>query len=224
MVLVNLFFLHAASFALKHVLNRLNKIEMKKIFIISTVLLLFTISYSQGETSDDEFRNKGYFNITRFSYIYINDVTLETFNSTDGVVATSLNIDRANAFSLQTINGYFFNENFSAGIGIGLDGYHNPNINTLPIFLDLRYYFGEEAESLYLYSDYGTLAKIKNGTSNGTIFNIGLGYKFPIKDRLMLVTDLGYSYKSVSNDGLSIRTSESWFQIKGIMLSVGIIF
>ncbi|WP_339893295.1 hypothetical protein [uncultured Algibacter sp.] len=66
--------------------------------------------------------------------------------------------------------------------------------------------------------------KLTEEKNNGSIFNIGLGYKFPIKGRLMIVTDLGYSYKSISNDGLSIRKSESWVQVTGVILGFGIIF
>lgn len=197
---------------------------MKTNFIIPILLLLFINSYSQEKTIKDEFRNQGFFNITKFSYINIGSAKLETFNPSDGVVVTSLNTDKAHAYSLQTINGYFFSPNFSAGIGVGLDGYSNPNFNTLPIFLDLRAYFSDEAESYYLFTDYGTMPKIDGGKNNGSIFNIGLGYKFPIKKRLMIVFDLGYSYKSISNDGLSIRKSESWVQAKGIVFGIGIIF
>lgn len=197
---------------------------MKTNFIIPILLLLFTKLYSQEKPIKDEFRNQGFFNITKLSYINVGSAKLETFNPNDGVVATSLNVDKAHAYGLQTINGYFFNPSFSAGIGIGLEGYSNPNFNTLPIFLDLRTYFSDEAKSAYLYVDYGTMAKIDGGKNNGSIFNIGLGYKFPIKNRLMIISDLGYSYKSISNDGLPIKTSESWVQLKGIILSLGIIF
>ena len=197
---------------------------MKKQFFIPIILLITISSFSQ-EKEVDEYRNKGYFNITRFSYINVNEAKLETFSPIDGVVVTELPINKATAYSLQTINGYFFSPYFSAGIGIGLDGYSNPNFNTLPIFLDLRAYFNDAKSSPYLYTDYGILAKVENGKNNGTIFNIGVGYKFPInKDRFIIVTDLSYSYKTISNDGLSIRRSESWTQIKGTMLSLGIIF
>ncbi|MEZ4793685.1 MAG: hypothetical protein R2783_09540, partial [Gelidibacter sp.] len=193
-------------------------------FIIPLTFILFTIStFSQEEKKVDDYRNKGYFNITRFSYIHVIEAKLETFSPTDGVIVTDLPIDKAQGYSLQTINGYFFSPYFSAGIGVGLDGYNNPNFNTLPIFLDLRVYFNDEIGSPYLYTDYGTLAKVEGGKNNGTIFNIGLGYKIPIKNRFVIMTDISYSYKTISNDGLSIRKSESWAQIKGVMLSLGVI-
>lgn len=91
--------------------------------------------------------------------------------------------------------------------------------------MDLRTYFNDGKSSPYLYTNYGTLVKIEGGKNNGAIFNIGVGFKFPLnKNRFIMVTDISYSYKTISNDGLSIRRSESWTQIKGTMLSLGILF
>ncbi|MCH7525758.1 MAG: hypothetical protein IIC74_12415, partial [Bacteroidetes bacterium] len=141
---------------------------MKKLFIIPITLFLISINlFSQNYKKVDEYRNKGYFNITRFSYINVNEAKLETFSPTNGVVVTELPIDQAQAYSLQTINGYFFSPYFSAGIGAGLDGYHNPNINTVPVFLDLRLYLSNAISSMYLYTDFGTLIEIKNGSKKG---------------------------------------------------------
>ncbi len=44
----------------------------------------------------------------------------------------------------------FFSPYFSAGIGVGLDGYTNPNFNTLPKFLDFRTYFSDKATSVFI--------------------------------------------------------------------------
>lgn len=198
---------------------------MNKQIIPSLLILLFVVSaFSQDDKKVDEFRNEGYFNITRFSYINVNEAKLETYSPIDGVVVTDLPSDKAEAYSLQTINGYFFGPHFSVGIGVGLDGYHNPNFNTLPAFLDLRVYLNDEESSMYLYTDIGSLIKIENGTKRGTMFNIGLGYKLPInKKRLMIVTDLSFCFKKISNDGERIRTSDNTILTKGIMLSLGVI-
>ena len=44
------------------------------------------------------------------------------------------------------------------------------------------------------------------------------------KNRTTIITDLGYSFKQVSNDGEPIRTSDSKILINGLILSFGIIF
>lgn len=197
---------------------------MKK--IITAVFILFTtISFSQTEKNKDEFRNKGYFNITRFGFISVNKAELETFAIGEGVINRDIASSNSRAYSLQTINGYFFNPYFSAGIGIGLDGYKSPNYNTMPIFLDLRLYITDGKGSPYVLINYGTLIAIENGTKNGNMANLGFGYKIPLNEkRFIMVTDVSYSYKAISNDGLSIRRSESYIMMKGVFFSLGILF
>jgi hypothetical protein len=202
---------------------------MNKNLITSTLLILFTVCLTaqvDSEKDVDQYRNKGYFNITKLGYISVSDASLETFAIGEGVVLTTLPSDDANAFGFHTINGYFFNPYFSAGIGIGLDGYNNPNYNTLPIYLDLRGYLTDGLGSPYAYLNYGTLVEIQNGPQNGNMFNIGLGYKIPLNEenRFVIVGDIGYSYKAVSNDGKSINESESYVMLKGIAFSIGVMF
>jgi hypothetical protein len=200
---------------------------MKKHLIVPVLLLSFlAISQNNKEKDVDENRNRGYFNITKFSYINVNKAELEIYSETDGVQVTDLPIDKASAFSLQTINGYFFSPYFSAGLGIGLDGYSNPNINTMPLFIDLRLYLSDQISSMYLYTDFGSLIRIENGPKRGRMFNIGAGYKLALskKSRTTIITDLGYSFKQVSNDGEPIRTSDNKILINGLILSLGIIF
>ena len=198
---------------------------MIKQLIIPFILFITINSFAQEERKVDAYRNKGYFNITRFSYINVNEAKLETYSPTYGVIVTGLPVDKATAYSLQTINGYFISPYFSAGIGVGLDGYANPTINTLPIFLDFRLYLDDYISSMYLCLDFGTLLKIKNGTKGGRMLNLGIGYKLPLKkNRFIIVTDISYSLKQISYDGQLIRTSDNKILIKGIMLSLGVIF
>jgi len=208
--------------------NNLNlQAIMKESIVIPVIIFLFvTPLYAQNNRSVDKYRNQGFFNITRFSYINVHEAKLETYSAENGVVVTEMPLRKTIAYSLQTINGYFFSPYFSAGIGLGLDAYQNPHTNTLPLFFDLRTYFQDAKSSPYIYMDIGSLIPVKNGTKRGNMFNIGLGYKQPFlhKDRWIMVTDISYSYKAISNDGLSIRTSESWMMYKGVMLGIGIIF
>lgn len=198
---------------------------MKTYFFIATFIFISYSAYSQKEKKKDEYRNEGFFNITKFGFIHVNEAKLETFAIGEGIVNTRLPLDNSVGYSLQTINGYFFGPYFSAGLGIGLDGYKNPNYNTLPIFIDLRVYLDDDKSSPYIFLDYGILAKIENGTNNGNMFNIGIGYKVPInKQRFMIVADISYSYKLINNDPILINKSRSQTQIKATMLSLGVIF
>lgn len=197
---------------------------------ITLILILFfqlnILLAQESKKPKDLNRNKGYFNITRLGVIAVTDPETETFSPTNGTVVTDLPTNNSIGYSLQIINGYFINPYFSVGIGIGLDGYKNPNVNTLPIFLDLRGYFSDNLASSYIFSDIGRLAKIENGTNNGTTFNLGLGYKTPLnkKSRFTIVTDISYSYKTISLDRMPIRDSDNRLLIKGFLISLGVIF
>jgi len=197
-----------------------------KSFIASFLFLLSVTTFSQEELSKDIDRNTGYFNITGFSVKSIFSAKQETFDTTNGVVVTTLNSDNANAFGITTINGYFINKNISLGIGVGLQRYNNPGANTLPLFFDARYYFSEEANSLYIVGNAGALLKIENGTKRGSMARIGIGLKYPIsnKSRTMLVTDISLSHRSISQDGKSISDSENFLILNGAIINFGIIF
>lgn len=199
--------------------------SMKKLnFFASILVMLGLITISHGQ--NDIHKNNGYFNITRLGIISTFDATLETFDTTNGIVVSDLpDVDNF-GFSLQTINGYFINKNISLGIGIGLDRYNNPSANTLPLFLDTRYYFSEDSRSLYVLGNFGGLIKIENGTRRGSMINLGLGYKFPFneKSRTFFVSDISFSHKSISLDGLPISDSVRFSRVNGIMISFGLIF
>ena len=77
---------------------------------------------------NDEFRNKGLFNITQVGFELVNHAEL------DGI---SLPVDDAGATSIRTITGYFILPHLSAGVGFGLDRHNNPGANTVPLFLDV---------------------------------------------------------------------------------------
>ncbi|WP_296384638.1 hypothetical protein [Winogradskyella sp.] len=198
---------------------------VKSIKILVFLVALSSSIIAQNKGDKDEFRNDGYFNITRIGVTNVNKAELETFSPSEGVINRNITSNNSIAYSLQTINGFFFNPYFSIGFGIGLDGYHNPNYNTLPAFLDLRAYFSDGKGSPYVFINYGTLIKIENGTNNGNMANLGFGYKIPLNNkRFIIVADLSYSYKAISNDGLSIRRSESYTMLKGTFFSLGVIF
>jgi len=203
---------------------------MKKI----TYILLFITLYSFGQKEHkqkikyiDSDKNEGYFNITKFSYIKVNSLKQDFFIEGEGGKFRELESDNANAWSLQTINGYFLTPSFSLGLGIGLDGHHNPNYNTLPIFLDIRAYFSEEGNSVYSYLDIGPTIRLGKDNSQfrkGVLFNLGIGYKFNFFNNTFLVSDIFYSHKTVSMTSEGIGKSDNTIKSNGVGLSLGVIF
>ena len=196
-----------------------------KFYSILFFILIFTspLMFSQKNRDIDKYRNEGFFNIIRIGIIPLTNVKSEIWSN--GLTVTNLPANKAIAYSFNIINGYFLNPNFSLGIGIGLDGYHNPNANTMPLFVDVRYYFNEEAKSVYAFADVGSLIKVENRTRRGSMINLGMGYKFPINEkRIFLVSDISLSHKSISLDDMKISKSTNIIRATGIMLSLGIIF
>ena len=203
---------------------------MKKNLLFATLFFLTSVtifSQNDSESSRDEYRNQGYFNITRLSYITMTSLKQELFIEGEGNFFSDLENSGAHAWSLQTINGYFISPYFSLGVGIGLDGHHDPTYNTMPLFLDARAYLSDDGESLYSYLDFGPTLRLGGESSEfrkGVLFNLGVGYKFNVSERLFLVSDLFYSHKTVSLTGEGISTSDNIIKSNGVGLSLGIIF
>jgi hypothetical protein len=200
---------------------------MKK--IILPILLLTTLfSFAQTDSDNrDVNKNKGFFNITKIGYITNTSVKQELFIEGEGNIFSELDNSKSHAWSLQTINGYFISPYFSLGIAIGLDGYHNPNFNTLPVMLDIRTYMSDEEDSFYAFLDIGPSLRIGGENSElrkGMAFNIGVGYKFKVAEKLFLISDLSYSHKTVSLTDEGIGTSDNIIKVNGVGLNLGIIF
>ena len=197
---------------------------MKKLIVF--ILFCHTLSAQETNENIDIFRNKGYFNITRFSFTKVNFVEQDIFIPGQGNFVGKLSDDKAKAFALETINGYFFSPYFSLGVGFGLDGYHNPNINTMPLFLDSRVYLKNGYNSLFAFMDLGLLAKVSDNFTKGSMFNIGAGYKFSLgeKKRIFLLPELSYSIKSISLTDEGIKDSDNIVRVRGLRFGLGILF
>jgi hypothetical protein len=124
------------------------------------VISVYCFGQTEKQVLKDENKNVGFFNITKFGYIGVANLKQERFIGGEGNIFSDLDTDKAHAWSLQTINGYFLSPLFSLGIGVGLDGYHNPNFNTLPIVLDTRFYFSDDTDSFYTFLNIGPSVRI----------------------------------------------------------------
>ena len=102
-----------------------------KYFLFFLVFLNVSIASAQED--------RGFFNITRFGAQSVFDLEQDTFTPGVGNRSTEISTSGTAVYSLNTITGYFLTDSFSAGLGLGLDGFQSPNLNTLPLYLDLRY-------------------------------------------------------------------------------------
>jgi hypothetical protein len=113
--------------------------------------------------------------------------------------------DHSNS-ALQTINGIKFSNWFS-GIGVAIDNYR---YKTLPLFVDGRWYFGNEKRA-FIYGDIGYNFPMKNkpgkeiyyyntyNFSGGIYTDFGIGYEVSLNKYSSLAFSLGHSFKKLHN-------------------------
>lgn len=192
---------------------------MKNTLIIT--ILTMIMSY----TSLAQIDKKGFFNLTRIGYSNATSLEQSIFTPRVGETVTTLPNEDTYTISLNNITGYFITNQLSLGIGFGLDGVHNPDRNTLPVFVDLRGYFGKNENTVYSYLNVGPNIDpgIRNANFNtGVTANLGLGYQLEVAQQLFQL-DLAYNFKNVeaNNPDNGIKRTD---KIEGFSLNVGIIF
>lgn len=202
---------------------------MKKL-IFSFLLCPFLLFSQENENTEkfvaDEKYNKGFFNLTKISYTKITNLEQEIFTPGVGDSKVDLETNGTNAFALQTINGYFLNPYISLGLGISLEGFISPAINTFPIFADVRVYFENDYSSPFIFGNYGALMRLGEEFKRGNMFAIGAGYKFTVgkEKRTALVTDVSYSGRKMSMTDDSLKDSDNTLTTGGISIGIGVIF
>jgi len=193
---------------------------MKNTCIIFVLCFVFT-TYAQEEKQKDIYKNKGYFNITKITYYKVNKASLEYPYD---FIGQDVRGSGANAKSLQTINGYFITPKFSTGIGVGLESFSSPNYNTFPVFLDLRYYFDNNYNSLYIFGDIGATLKLGDEFKKGFLLNGGVGYKFFVNSTktTAFVADIGFFHRYL--DIPLWNSPDADLLLHGPSISLGMIF
>lgn len=109
--------------------------------------------------------------------------------------------------AFQTVNGIKFSDCFF-GIGVGIDYY---KYQTLPLFFDARWYFGENKRG-FIYGDIGYDFPMKNKPgkeigyyssyhfTGGLYSDFGIGYQVPLYKKSSLSFSLGYSSKDLKTE------------------------
>jgi len=151
-----------------------------------------------------------------------------------------LNGEIGTAFHAQSVNGFQHKQIF-AGIGAGLDYY---DYRSIPVFAELRNYFGKSRNQFFVYADGGAhfvwdknkdQGVFKSKYSPGFYSNIGVGYHAVFKNGEGLSLSAGYSYKNVKYsqdeynfcpfDGpCNIRTDFYSYDLNRVILQIGWMF
>ncbi|MBS9766204.1 MAG: hypothetical protein KGV44_01535 [Flavobacteriaceae bacterium] len=186
---------------------------------ITLLLLIFVVTVSKAQSLD---RNKGFSSIIQFSLMKNYKASNEIYTKGKGYKNYKLDVNNANAYSLNCILGYFvIPKMLSVGVGFGLDGYHNPNFNSAPLYLDARIFLMESRNSPYMYLDFGGLVKLSSAFEKGLTAKIGWGYKFFTSDKICLNASVGFDAKGVSLTDEAYQKSDNIIEIKGVTLTIG---
>lgn len=123
-------------------------------------------------------------------------------------------VNQSEAFRLRISYGIFVNAKTSIGIGLGLDGYHYPQHNTLPMFLEVRRFISSNENSLFSFLNLGTALKISQAFEKGFHFSSGIGYIIK-KRKIRLLPAIGINIQNIA-DGRAILINPSINEIKFI--------
>ncbi len=161
---------------------------MKHVFL---ALFLYVFSFSvQGQEKQSIKKNQGVFNITEIGYLPgLGNIDYDGYSIAND----------AQTYRLRSIFGYFFNPHLSLGIGIGLDGYHEPDHNTMPLFIECRGYLKDQRNTVYGFADVGKALNANETFTPGLFLNAGVGYKFFLTKRWCINTSLGYNFQQMQN-------------------------
>jgi hypothetical protein len=190
---------------------------MKTNLLLLTLIICFTGTVKAQSVTNQE---KGYFNLTEVGYSFGNhtyDIQISPTKYDGGTSGTY-------AFNLRNINGLFLTNNISVGIGLGLENYTDndsyfDNKNLFQLFLDARYYFKNERNTLFIFGDVGTGLKIDDNFNKGQMFNLGFGYKFKLGTKTSMTGSLGYNDQTIKSD--PVITKNRYY---GLGFKIGLLF
>lgn len=180
----------------------------------------------QEEDTKSNYSFKGYYNVTDMGFL----------------IGSTYNMNVA-PFSLLTVNGYQFTENFGVGIGVGVEFFSE---SYLPLVLDARYYFRKESFSPFAFFHGGYLFALDSDANQNIVYdhyymwssymppyrevtptggwmiNPGLGIRNMFNEHFGLVFSLGYRFQSLHYE--YDENSELFQHINRLDIKLGFIF
>jgi len=120
-------------------------------------------------------------------------------------------------------NFYLIKNYFSIGAGINVSRSYQPNFNQLWGFFDLRGYFSDEKNTIYIFLNFGKSVSINDLWLNGQGAGLGIGYRFELKENLFSV-EVNPFNRSVSYDNKAYRNSDDKMIVFGTNIGISVYF
>ena len=105
--------------------------------------------------------------------------------------------------SLQTVNGFVFNDRVGAGVGIGVEFWKNGMF--YPLFGQLSYNFKQQENTFFVAGNLGYSFGSRDSTisynkgTGGFTGGFSLGYQMKVAKRLRFMYELYYKYQALSS-------------------------
>jgi hypothetical protein len=198
---------------------------MLKLRHIITILSIIIGFGANVVTAQDipSYKNKGYFSV-EFSYgsgigqINLKELAFKT--PYDGY-----------AIRTRIQSGIFLSEQFSLGLGIGLDGYHEFPANTAPAFFEGKYFLKGTPKSFFVSSNFGYAVPLSSNFERGFLAGLAIGKRIPINRKTWMpsiginaqqITDFSYFVYDPSSSSFVFFEDNIW--IKTVSFNVSLVF
>ena len=122
--------------------------------------------------------------------------------------------NQSEANRLRISYGIFIHPKTAIGLGLGLDGYNNPQHNTFPVFLEIRRFVTADESSLFAFLNLGTAVKFGPAFEKGFHLSPGFGYLIK-KRKIDILPSIGINIQNIA-DGRAILIDPSTNQIESI--------
>jgi hypothetical protein len=163
-------------------------ILMRVIFFIFT-MAISSVGFAQGQK-----KSHNLYGVFQFGYLK------GTGNIEFNDVRTA---NKGNAFRARISGGYYITPKFSTGLGWGLEGYHDPDYNLAPLFVESRYFLKPMGNALFIQANAGYQLSLSNEFRKGTYLGIYGGYKIG-KKRVHVLLSTGLDFNQVRNANILV--------------------
>lgn len=181
---------------------------MRKVIFVT--LLLAMVYFCHGQKPNKAF-SKIYF-LTELSYL--------DGLSISGAVNAS---DPGYAVGLRIGAGFIPNSKWSFGLGGGLDGYHNPNYNTVPLFVDIRHLPALFGGKWILALKGGFTPGDSNSLSKGVFLEPSIGYTLLQLKKVDVNLSLVYKSQRIDHQ-LNMNGDENRVRINSLGFNVSFVW
>lgn len=146
--------------------------------------------------------------------------------------ADILTSESTTTLRFQMLNGYRFNPNFAAGVGIGYIPFNDP-LALIPVYLELNYHFlrANTTPFVFLRSGYNFSLHPDDEMDiedhrGGWMFNPGIGIHFSRESDFQWYMNAGYNLNNASFDqeGFNNETLVTDLKYKRVMFGIGFSF